>query len=94
MLSPSSYQGPPSFVRVGMYSCSDLVRGFTCCPPGIVRTHRQLSESVFTACDLCHYSRQSIRMWTSVSSIGNLIIILKPFALGMTLVSVPSIVFQ
>jgi hypothetical protein len=45
MLSPWSCQGPPSVVRVRTYSRRDLVRGFSCYRPGLVRAHRQLSES-------------------------------------------------
>jgi len=44
MLSPWSCQSPLSVVRVGMYSCRDLVRGFSGYRPGLVRAHCQLSE--------------------------------------------------
>ena len=45
MLSPWSCQSSPSVVRVRTYSRCDLVRGFSCYPPDLVRAHRQLSES-------------------------------------------------
>jgi uncharacterized membrane protein YiaA len=45
MLSPWSCQSLLSAVRVHMYSHCDLVTGFTCCHPGLVRAHCQLSES-------------------------------------------------
>jgi hypothetical protein len=45
MLLPWSCQSLPSVVRVGTYSRRDLVCGFSCYRPGIVRAHRQLSES-------------------------------------------------
>jgi len=45
MLSPWSCQSLPSVVRVRTYSCRDLVRGFSCYRPGLVRAHRRLSES-------------------------------------------------
>ena len=45
MLSPWSCQSPLAAVRVRTYSRRDLVRGFSCYRPGLVRAHRQLSES-------------------------------------------------
>jgi hypothetical protein len=45
MLSPWSCQSPPSVVWVRTYSRRHLVRGFSCYLPGVVRAHRQLSES-------------------------------------------------
>jgi len=45
MLSPWSCHSLPSVVRVRTYSRRDLVRGFSCYRPGLVRAHRQLSES-------------------------------------------------
>jgi uncharacterized membrane protein YiaA len=45
MLSPWSCQSPLSAVRVRTYSRRDLVRGFSCYRPGLVRAHCQLSES-------------------------------------------------
>jgi len=45
MLSPLSCHSPLWLVRVGTYSCHDLVSGFSCYRPGLVRAHCQLSES-------------------------------------------------
>jgi len=45
MLSPCSCQSPLSTVRVRTYSHCDLVRGFSCFRPGLVRAHCWLSES-------------------------------------------------
>jgi hypothetical protein len=45
MLSPKACQSPPSVVRVRTYSRHDLVSGFSYYRPGLVRAHRQLSES-------------------------------------------------
>jgi hypothetical protein len=47
MLSPGSCESPLSAVRVHMYSCRDRVRGFSYFSPGLVRAHRQLSESAY-----------------------------------------------
>ena len=45
MLLPWSCQSPLSAVRVRTYSRRDLVRGFSCDHPGLVRAYRELSES-------------------------------------------------
>jgi len=45
MLLPWSCLSPLSVVRVCTYSRHNLVRGFSCYHPGLVRAHRQLSES-------------------------------------------------
>jgi len=45
MLSPWSCQSSLSAVRVRTYRRRDLVRGFSCYWPCLVRTHRELSDS-------------------------------------------------
>jgi len=45
MLLPWSCQSLPSVVRVRTYSRCDLVGGYSCYRPGLVRAHSQLSES-------------------------------------------------
>jgi hypothetical protein len=58
MLSPWSCQSLPSVVRVRTYSRRDLVRSFSCYRPGLVRAHRQLSESArivaMILSEVCH----------------------------------------
>jgi len=65
MLSLWSGQSLLSAVRVCMYSCRDVVRGFSCYRPGLVRAHCHLSESAcIVAVNLSEASHAIALVWS------------------------------
>jgi hypothetical protein len=70
MLSPWSCQSLPSVVRVRTYSRRDFVRGVSCYRPGLVRAHRQLSESARLVAVIVSEASHAIALILSEPTVG------------------------
>jgi len=70
MLSPWSCQSPPSVARVCTYSRSDLVGGFSCGCPGLVRAHHQLSESTSIVAIILSEASHAIALFMSQPTVS------------------------
>ena len=70
MLSPLSCKSPPSVVRVRMYSRRDLVGGFPCYHPGLVRAQRQLSESARIVAEILLEASHAIALISSEPAVS------------------------
>jgi len=70
MLAAWSCRSPLSVVRVHTYCCCDLVSGFTCYCPGMVRAYCQLSESARIVAVILSEVYDAIAMVMSVPTVS------------------------